>query len=499
MDTNIDAPRITRKQPKLRASCDRCGASKLKCDRGQPECERCISHGVPCFYGLSRKMGKPRRDKQQSQSGVTTTAGGLDRSGTGTGGTTSDGIAISDAAAGANEQSSAGVTVAVSDVSTTTTTITNWEREAVDDMGLDALAGLYRHDGHHQPPAGLSASFAPFDFIDWASLADHAKAHDNGPFSATGRYFGGPEIASPNIRSHSSIGSPTPQPAATPHNSSEASSLPSTAGSIRGGGHDCALEAYEILKTLSSLDRELGSGTPSCGLDHVLRLNRKASEELSRLLACPCVRSPHLSLLYVSVISRILDWYQQAASCTTAKQAGSPLSSWSSPPSCPSIMATAICKTKPEKETALASSLSSPGVSSHASTGGTTIIGPGSGPTSGTMTGIAPVKMAIGTFDVDDLGIQNAVKIQLLSGELRRAGRLIDQLTAHYSAASAASASSSRHPNGTDETGRLLLHGVGMYMNTNTSNLYHSLDSWLRGEHARITNMMRMILKELNT
>ncbi|KAH8658908.1 hypothetical protein BGZ61DRAFT_370963, partial [Ilyonectria robusta] len=50
-------------QPKLRTSCDQCGAAKVKYDRGQPECGRCVSHGRACVYGVSRKMGKRPRVK----------------------------------------------------------------------------------------------------------------------------------------------------------------------------------------------------------------------------------------------------------------------------------------------------------------------------------------------------------------------------------------------------------------------------------------------------
>lgn len=53
---------------KLRTSCDGCGTSKLRCDRGQPECARCVSHGIACVYGVSRKMGKPPRHKLSSSS-----------------------------------------------------------------------------------------------------------------------------------------------------------------------------------------------------------------------------------------------------------------------------------------------------------------------------------------------------------------------------------------------------------------------------------------------
>lgn len=47
--------------PKLRASCDGCYLSKVKCSKGTPECSRCASHGISCRYSPSQRVGKPRR------------------------------------------------------------------------------------------------------------------------------------------------------------------------------------------------------------------------------------------------------------------------------------------------------------------------------------------------------------------------------------------------------------------------------------------------------
>ena len=46
---------------KLRASCDGCYLSKVKCSKGTPECSRCASHGISCRYSPSQRVGKPRR------------------------------------------------------------------------------------------------------------------------------------------------------------------------------------------------------------------------------------------------------------------------------------------------------------------------------------------------------------------------------------------------------------------------------------------------------
>ncbi|KAH7257936.1 hypothetical protein BKA59DRAFT_451975 [Fusarium tricinctum] len=54
-------PRKPQKPQKLKASCDFCAMSKVKCDRGQPQCLRCIRNEVACHYSESRRIGKARR------------------------------------------------------------------------------------------------------------------------------------------------------------------------------------------------------------------------------------------------------------------------------------------------------------------------------------------------------------------------------------------------------------------------------------------------------
>ncbi|KAE8141737.1 hypothetical protein BDV38DRAFT_279084 [Aspergillus pseudotamarii] len=46
------------KPVKLRATCDFCALSKVKCDRGQPHCVRCTRSGIHCNYSESRRIGK---------------------------------------------------------------------------------------------------------------------------------------------------------------------------------------------------------------------------------------------------------------------------------------------------------------------------------------------------------------------------------------------------------------------------------------------------------
>ncbi|KAK5996473.1 hypothetical protein PT974_01807 [Cladobotryum mycophilum] len=43
---------------KLRASCDACNESKVRCSQAKPRCARCEKHGITCVYGLSRRSHK---------------------------------------------------------------------------------------------------------------------------------------------------------------------------------------------------------------------------------------------------------------------------------------------------------------------------------------------------------------------------------------------------------------------------------------------------------
>ncbi|OAG00261.1 uncharacterized protein CC84DRAFT_1102724, partial [Paraphaeosphaeria sporulosa] len=42
------------KAAKLRASCDACNESKVRCSQTKPSCTRCQKQRIICVYGLSR-------------------------------------------------------------------------------------------------------------------------------------------------------------------------------------------------------------------------------------------------------------------------------------------------------------------------------------------------------------------------------------------------------------------------------------------------------------
>jgi len=48
-------------QPRLRQACDSCTAAKVKCDKGRPACRRCLDNDEACQYSPSRRHGKRAR------------------------------------------------------------------------------------------------------------------------------------------------------------------------------------------------------------------------------------------------------------------------------------------------------------------------------------------------------------------------------------------------------------------------------------------------------
>ena len=455
-----DTPRIPRK-PKLRSSCDGCGAAKVKCDRVMPKCGRCISHGMTCLYGVSQNIGKqprqrlhPSSKRLSSDQAITTNVDKLHGS------------------------SSRGVVLDVGSFPSVTNTSATWD--TVDDNINGLATNLDKLDDWYSDLPELS--IPTFTSLDSGEEAVANRYHNNPP-PANLQFSSIPTPESPDRGSYLSIEVATAQP--TVHESQDSKSSDPNGTSVPPAaiaGHDCCREACSILESLHSLGLSKDHSVSSSGtfvasatdstnrvpLDHVLRLNRIASERLCRLLTCSCARSPHLALLYASIISRVLIWYEQAACCAQSAPESAVDIAWhhvypaGSTPSVDSGSGGG----SPAWSTTATSTFNTDGTSS------TTTLRQSTG------LAIVPTKMTIGTFNIDDLNVQTALKIQLVSGEMRRAGHLINQFALRTS------------------TGQCLDNES---TSSGADSLHKSLDTWLVGEHLRIANMIRSTLKELNT
>ncbi|KAL8786125.1 MAG: hypothetical protein Q9213_002991 [Squamulea squamosa] len=446
----------TARQPKLRSSCDGCGAAKLKCDRDQPTCGRCQSLELVCVYGVSQKTGKPPRETLHSPQAPDTSracahAGSADRE-------------------ERNHACSHGTS-----------------GYAYDDISLDPeqlLAGHPSRSGMNVHPLDkthtdlfwpLLPNFTPLGFHD-GFFSDMGTGSIPTLTTSESESYA-PSVTEPN----------TPQI----HVDDEMRDLDGAllqTGSSKG--HNCYREALDILASLSSYRlnnaHSMTEKPPPCSvstststtasttspvpLDQVLSLNRDASKSLGRLLICSCAGLPQCIMLYASIISQVLSGYQHAAACTQSTP-------WNAVDTKSDAVSTqhGLC----QNSSTHSGSATWPFTSSSTAISISGIGGNENSPAS--MLAPEPVasaKMAIGSFDIDDLRVQSALKIQLLSGEVKRVGHLIDQFALHS------------------------LEGHCMpdqYTSTGVDGLYQSLDTWLRSEHSRIANMIKAKLREYNT
>jgi len=181
--------------------------------------------------------------------------------------------------------------------------------------------------------------------------------------------------------------------------------LPDSMMAAAAETHNCNKLAYATLESLSfrAESLNLAQGEPlTQTMDKVLNRNKLAVSNMHQLLGCSCSKSPHLAMLYASITSKILMWYQLATGCTT------PTTSWD-----------------------YFSSLSNPTPPLSASNSPTMAFmqQPGSPVAQANQFVVTPMQFSVGAFSVDDESAAEALRKQLLLSELKKAGNLIDLLS----------------------------------------------------------------------
>lgn len=410
--------------PKLRSSCDHCGNSKVKCDKGQPECERCISHGLPCAYGVSRKMGKPPRRSSVSRSMNSPAAANESNGNNNSTSTSSSG--------------SAEMPLELEQPALTTFLGLTWD-PMDEDSHSNSIMNFFNAEG-------LDPELSMPNFPDCAAGFNDEATMEQPNISLNSSHF--PSAASsPRPGNYSS-----PEAYLLPRNETT-DHWRSSVTLNRAGNHGCLHRLHKILECLPVLnsrqaEHETSPPTASTAtkesppqlvpLDLILQLNRTATEGLFPLVTCSCTRLPHVALLYASIISQILAWYQQAAGCTQTKS-----------PSSNSTTAT-------EKLTFDGNGNGTPAI-----------------PSQSVEIAVVQSRMTIGTFNVDDQRLQTAMKICLLLGEMKRVKCLMDQLRSQTDALES--------------------------MIADVEEVFRSVNSWLGRDYLRIFDMMQSKLRELNT
>ncbi|KAF3491746.1 uncharacterized protein GIQ15_01263 [Arthroderma uncinatum] len=63
ISTTAALPPSSLQSQKLKASCDNCSSSKVRCTKEKPSCARCEKSGYTCSYSHARRIGRPYRSR----------------------------------------------------------------------------------------------------------------------------------------------------------------------------------------------------------------------------------------------------------------------------------------------------------------------------------------------------------------------------------------------------------------------------------------------------
>jgi hypothetical protein len=162
--------------------------------------------------------------------------------------------------------------------------------------------------------------------------------------------------------------------------------------------HCCSSLAYSTLESLRIIGPDSTQGWPNVefkSLDSVLSTTKLAVQSVLQLLSCPCSSDPHLSMLYSSIASKILNWYQIAAGVN--------------PAAAPLGAAPGLCSGSSPSSSVYSSPLSTPGLEQSTFS-----------------IQMQPLKFGLYQFDEAD---QERLRRQVVLKELKKCGQLVDALT----------------------------------------------------------------------
>ncbi|KAF9691980.1 hypothetical protein EKO04_010008 [Ascochyta lentis] len=408
------------RRPKLRASCDACAASKVKCSKDHPICQRCSANGSQCIYGVSRKHGKPGRTRKRNPDGTPFIKGSKQRpspdgSEFGKFRVRPEPIALPlpefDVASAWNSSWSSTpslrstpefefeMTPEPFDLTMTPEPMYMDSSMSMGfpfmdeflmsgtDFPMDPMQSVEPELTFRDPFAKRQS--VQLDLPDIQALKDYIGGEAVNPFDCTFQDVG---LGISLNDSCTTSAEPSPKNMTFDQSRSRLSvsvSMPTS--------HCCSSLAQSTLESLHIIGPDSTQPWPNVelkSLDSVLSTTKLAVQSVLQLLSCPCSSDPHLSMLYSSITSKILNWYQIAAGVhpAAAPLAAAPsLTSGSSPTS-----------------SVYPSPLSTPG--SEQSTFSIQM---------------QPLKFGLYQFDEAD---QERLRRQVVLKELKKCGQLVDAL-----------------------------------------------------------------------
>lgn len=267
--------------PRLRQACDGCTAAKVKCDKGRPACQRCLDGEELCQYSPSRRHGKRvKRTQVRSREGIPSP-------------------------------------------------LTNVPPNVTSQMmGTTAATDLLAWNVLDPTPtsAGFGSAFSPGQELDLSNLL-------------LWNNFGSPDYT-PQSDTHSMLStnmSPIDQSLSEMDDKVGTDSIGRHTNDHTTHGTEHALEcearALTVLRSLQcspalctqdrkrsqSISAYCDSLVPKLQLaysvdsmDALLATNKAALSELMQLLECRCAESSHVALLHLTILSKIVFWYNVA-------------------------------------------------------------------------------------------------------------------------------------------------------------------------------------------
>ncbi|KAJ3564411.1 hypothetical protein NPX13_g7854 [Xylaria arbuscula] len=270
----------------LRTACDPCSTAKVRCDKKHPACGRCAQFKLQCSYSHSRRHG--RRTTLRKRPGYRR-------------------IGIFNTSTAAEDTA---ITTAVP-IAPAVPLLTPASYNTLPPSTTLSIGGYHPTGSVTTGEVGLND---PSLLSTW-SFGDDAAANgiDVGAFA---------DWEIPDLPLLEPASSGTAYSTLTPlEKRSPASNVVSK--------HDCEAQAILILRSMQH--GELHEGATSCAthpvqyaelnlrpsFDRVLATNKAALDGCARLMECSCALCPHIILLHVSILSKVLFWYRIAASNET--------------------------------------------------------------------------------------------------------------------------------------------------------------------------------------
>lgn len=389
------------KRLKLRASCDACAASKVKCSKEHPICARCKTNRSQCIYGVSRKHGKPGRTRKRNPDGTPFVKASKQRP-------SPDGSEFTKFRVRPEPLSHTDVFDASAQWSPTPSWSSNTDFEfemTPEPMFLEPTTDFGFMDPM-LPPSPPELTHVPMlqselTFVD--PFARRQSVMLDLPDIQAIKDFVGNEPAPPmdfSFSEHMPMEGnfPPPSTISSPQSTHESLSPPlynpMRVSISMPSSHCCYTLAYSTLESLRIINPENSTGVELKSLDSVLSITKSAVANVRQLLNCSCSSDPHLAMLYSSIAAKILTWYQIAAGVKPA-----------SPPSTPPSL---IDPTSPSSSV-FASPLPTP------SSENTTFD-----------IQVKPLKIGVFEFDEEQ---QAMLRRQVVLRELKKCGTLVDALS----------------------------------------------------------------------